>query len=206
MSPKTPGDPHALSPKQAKVLEFITEEIARTGRPPTYRDIARACGDSAVGTVQDHIRALLRKGFLEKESGVARGIRLSHRTASMDVPVLGAVPAGRPIEAIESILGSIAIPARWRGELYALRVVGESMIGAGILDGDYVIVQKQSEARNGDIVVAMIDGEATVKTFERKHGRVRLLPANPRFAPIEVPEGSENCIQGKVVSVQRYYG
>jgi repressor LexA len=195
----------SLTPKQAEVLAFIEAEISRSGRPPTYRDIAEHCGYDAVGTVQDHIRALIRKGFLHKEPGVARGIRLAHRTESVDIPILGAVPAGRPIEAIESGLGYVSIPAKWRGDLYALRVTGESMIGAGILDGDFVVVHKSADARSGDIVVAMIDGEATVKYLEKKNGRVRLLPANPRFEPIEIPAESDNVIQGKVVSVQRYY-
>jgi repressor LexA len=196
----------ALSPKQAEVLAYIEEEVSRNGRPPSYRDIAQHCGYDAVGTVQDHIRALVRKGFLHKEPGVARGIRLAHRNESMDIPLLGAVPAGRPIEAIaDSGMGFVTIPAKWRGELYALRVTGESMIEAGILDGDFVVVHKQADARNGDIIVAMIDGEATVKYLERRGAQVRLLPANPRFTPIEVPAESNNVIQGKVVSVQRYY-
>lgn len=194
-----------LSPKQAEVLAYIESEVSRSGRPPTYRDIARHCGYEAVGTVQDHIRALLRKGFLQKEPGVARGIRLVHRTESVDVPILGAVPAGHPLEAIEDSLGYVAIPSRWRGPVYALRVTGESMIEAGILDGDYVIVVKDAHVRDGDIIVAMIEGESTVKYLEKKQGRVRLLPANPRFSPIEIPPESNNVIQGKVVSVQRYY-
>ena len=148
---------------------------------------------------------MIRKGFLQKEPGVARGIRLAHRTESIDVPILGAIPAGRPLEAIESGLGYVSIPARWRGELYALRVTGESMINAGIFDGDFVIVHKDAHIQNGDIVVAMIDGEATVKYLERKSSGVRLLPANPRYSPIEVPPESNNTVQGKVVSVQRYY-
>ena len=186
-------------------MACIESEISRSGRPPTYRDIAHELGYEAVGTVQDHIRALIRKGFLQKEPGVARGIRLAHRTESIDVPILGAIPAGRPLEAIESGLGYVSIPARWRGELYALRVTGESMINAGIFDGDFVIVHKDAHIQNGDIVVAMIDGEATVKYLERKSSGVRLLPANPRYSPIEVPPESNNTVQGKVVSVQRYY-
>jgi repressor LexA len=194
-----------LSPKQAEVLALIEGEITRHGRPPTYRDIAKHCGYEAVGTVQDLIRALIKKGFLHKEPGVARGIRLAHRAESFDIPILGSVPAGRPIEAIETGLGYISIPSKWRGELYALRVSGESMIGAGIFDGDFVVVHKDARANSGDIVVAMINGEATVKYLEKKSGRVRLMPANPAFSPIEVPAESDNVIQGKVVSVQRYY-
>ncbi|MGK5082852.1 transcriptional repressor LexA [Bdellovibrionota bacterium FG-1] len=194
-----------LSPKQAETLAYIESEITRQGRPPTYRDIARALGYDAVGTVQDHISALIRKGFLHKEPGVARGIRLTRRTESIDIPILGAIPAGPPMEAIENALGYLSIPAQWKGEIYALRVTGESMINAGIFDGDFVIIHRQAAVHSGDIVVAMIDGECTVKYLERKSGQARLLPANPRFKPIEIPPESDNLIQGKVVSVQRYY-
>ena len=131
-------------------------------------------------------------------------MRLAYRSGSLDVPILGTVPAGKPIEAIEDNQGSLSVPAKWSGELFALKVKGESMIEAGIMDGDYVVIKKQPHAENGDIVVAMIDGEATLKYLERKHGRIRLLPANPRFQPIELNSGRENVIQGKVVSVQRF--
>ena len=193
-----------LSPKQAKILDFIATEISRTSRPPTFRDIARHFGYESVGTVQDHVRALIHKGFLQKAEGLSRGLRLAHHSGSIDIPILGRVPAGRPIEAIEEMQGSLSVPAKWRGELYALKVIGESMIEAGIHDGDFVVVKKQTHAETGEIVVAMIDGEATVKYLEKNGGRVRLLPANPRFSPIEVA-GTENLIQGKVVSVQRFY-
>ncbi|MFZ9595911.1 MAG: transcriptional repressor LexA [Bdellovibrionia bacterium] len=208
----------SLSPKQAKVLAFIESEIARTGRPPTYRDIAQGCGYEAVGTVQDHIRALMKKGMLQKERGLARGLQLTHRSCSMDIPILGMVPAGKPTEAFENTLGYLSVPsnlsrlsASSRGSegpssLYALKVKGFSMKDAGILEGDYVIVKKQSHAENGEIVVALLDGEATVKIFEKKSHSVRLLPANPEFSPIECSWDAENLIQGKVLSVQRYYG
>ena len=195
----------SLSPKQLAVLECIQDETSQLGRPPTYRELAHALGGVAVGTVQDHIRALLKKGFLEKMEGLSRGFRLIHQRGTHEVPLLGRVPAGRPIEAIEQAQGSISVPASLRGDLFALRVVGESMIDAGILDGDLVVVRQGPHAENGDIVVAMIDGEATVKYLERKSGHVRLLPANSKFKPIEIPAHSENVIQGKVVSVQRFY-
>jgi repressor LexA len=200
-------DSNELTAKQLAVLQCIREAIAQTGRPPTYRDIARELGYDAVGTVQDHIRVLLRKGFLEKEEGVSRGFRLAFQKGSQEIPVLGRVPAGHPIEAIQDVQSSVAVPGNVRGDLFALRVTGESMIEAGILDGDLVIVRKQAHAENGDIVVAMIEGEATVKYLEKKSGRVRLLPANPRFQPIEVPADAMHgdFIQGKVVSVQRFY-
>ncbi len=193
-----------LSPKQAKILEFIEHQISHAGRPPTLREIAHYFQYSAVGTVQDHIQALIKKGYLEKDEGSACGIRLTYRSKSVTVPILGMVPAGKPIEAIESSSGSLTVPSRYRGDLYALKVQGESMIEAGIFDGDYVVVRKQSDAEDGEIVVAMIDGEATVKYLEKKRGRLRLLPANSKFKPIELESGRDNRIQGKVVSVQRY--
>lgn len=200
------GTSQNLSPKQLAVLECIQDETCQLGRPPTYRELAHALGGVAVGTVQDHIRALMKKGFLEKAEGLARGFKLAHQRGTLEVPLLGRVPAGRPIEAIEESQGSISVPASLRGDLFALKVVGESMIEAGILDGDLVVVRQQPDANNGDIVVAMIDGETTVKYFERKGAHVRLLPANPKFKPIEIPPHSENVIQGKVISVQRFYG
>lgn len=206
-APRQPDLSEGLTAKQLAVLQCIRDEIARSHRPPTYRDIARTLGYDAVGTVQDHVRTLLRKGYLEKEEGVSRGFRLSYQRGSQEIPVLGRVPAGNPIEAIQDVQGSVAIPSHLRGEHFALKVVGESMIEAGIMDGDMVIVRKQSHADHGDIVVAMIEGEATVKYLEKKPGRLRLLPANPRFQPIEVNEGAHlgDFIQGKVVSVQRFY-
>jgi repressor LexA len=207
VSPKISKN-RSLSPKQAEILEQIERVIAQTGRPPTYRDLAATLG-TAIGTVQDHISALIKKGFLTREEGLSRGLRLSHQAGSFSVPILGTVPAGKPIEAIESSLGSLNVAAKGLSQshdVYALRVTGESMIEAGILDGDFVIVRKDAEARNGDIVVAMIDGEATVKTYERmKDGRVRLLPANPKFQPIEIRPESENRVEGKVIGLQRFY-
>jgi repressor LexA len=220
------GEASGLSPKQADILAYIEAAVARFGRPPTYRDIAKHFNFAAVGTVQDHVRALIRKGFLVKDEGVARGIQLAHRSQSVDIPILGVVPAGRPIDAVQQSLGTLAVPihllsrsaanariggssssatqsSHW-GELFALEVTGESMVGAGILPGDFVIVRKQPTARDGEIVVATIEGEATVKRFEKRHGKVRLLPENPRYSPLELSGEEENLIQGKVISVQRY--
>jgi repressor LexA len=214
MKQRTTGQKHklledepnnTLSPRQLAVLECIQSETSQLGRPPTYREIAKQLGDVAVGTIQDHIRALIKKGFLEKLEGLSRGFRLVNQSGALQVPILGRVPAGRPIEAIEESQGSVSVPASVRGELFALHVVGESMIDAGIMDGDTVVVKQQNHAENGAIVVAMIDGEATVKYLEKKSGHVRLLPANSKFKPIEIPQGSENIIQGIVVSVQRFY-
>ena len=204
------GDPAqkpALSPKQAKVLAFIEAEISSAGRPPSLRDIAKHFGYAAVGTVEDHVRALIKKGFLEKDGAAHCGLRLSYGSRAMTVPILGAVPAGRPVEAIQDFQGSLSVAMRGRklrGEVFALTVVGESMRDAGIFDGDFIIVEKQTDAQDGEIVVAMIDGEVTVKTLEKRKGKMRLLPANPKFKPIELSLDRENVIQGRVVSVQRF--
>ncbi len=215
-----------LSPKQAEILEFIDTYSAQMQHPPTYREIARHFGYTAVGTVQDHVKALVRKGYIEKPSSPssrksvasaaspqkslrrpARALHTTTRAESVSVPILGQVPAGSPMEAIEDVLGAVPFRGRSRAELFALKVKGESMRDAGILDGDFVIIRKQSEARNGEIVVAQIDGEATVKRLDvRKDGRVLLLPENPKFSPIEVPvHALGELIQGVVVGLQRYY-
>jgi repressor LexA len=197
-----------LTEIQRKILQFITAETAEQGAPPTLRAICKAFDFKAVGTAQDHIRALIRKGFLEKDPGKARGIRFPerHRVGAVGIPVLGTVPAGIPLEAIEITLGTLPVPYAMakKGNLFALRVTGESMAGAGIQDGDWVIARQQRTAQHGDIVVALLDGAATVKRLEKKEGKVRLLPENPRFQPIDVRPGEE-IIQGKVVAVQRYY-
>ncbi|MFH1018898.1 MAG: transcriptional repressor LexA [Pseudomonadota bacterium] len=198
----------SLTPIQRKILAYIEREIAEGSSSPTLRAICAQFGFSAIGTVQDHLKALIQKGFLEKDPRKARGIRLAsrHRAPALSVPILGAIAAGLPREAVELALGSIPVPSRIKNQekLFALRVSGESMSGAGICDGDLVVARQQNTARHGDIVVALVDGQATVKRFYKKGGKVRLVPENPDFSSIEIL--SENsAIQGKVVSVQRYY-
>jgi repressor LexA len=197
-----------LTKIQQKILQFIEHETATQSAPPTLRAICKAFDFKAIGTAQDHIRALVQKGFLEKNPGQARGIHLpeAHRCGAVGVPILGSVPAGIPREAIELTLGTLPVPHAMakKGNLFALKVTGESMTGAGIEDGDWVIVRQQKTAEPGDIVVALLDGSATVKRLEKRGGSFRLLPENPDFAPIELRPGEEN-IQGKVISVQRYY-
>ncbi len=193
-----------LTEIQKKILSFIEEEVALKGAPPTLRTIGQVFGFNAIGTVQGHIQALIHKGFLEKDLGKARGIRLTQFEGAMGVPILGSIPAGIPREAIETKLGTLPVPYHLakKGKIFALKVKGESMVGAGICDGDWVIARHQETAEHGDLVVALIDGEATVKKLERKGGKIRLLAENPLFSPIEVKEIQ---IQGKVVGVQRYY-
>lgn len=203
-----------LTQIQADVLAFIERYHAEEGRPPPLREIASHFGYRSVGTVQDHVKALKKKGFLYQDEGIACGLKLAHQSKALSVPVLGIVPAGRPIEAMESFERSLSftppsqksfLPSSRDQQYFALRVTGDSMILAGIFEDDYVIVRQQADAAHGDIVVALIDGEATVKRLEKKRGQIRLMPENDRYQPIELKPGMENLIQGKVVSVQRFY-
>lgn len=203
-----------LSQKQAEVLQVIENQIAKTGYAPSYREIARLCGYDAVGTVQDHVQALIKKGYLKKDPKIARGLRPTHHSSTRTIPILGKIPAGSPLDLIEDLhtpentLGSLSIPGQWIGQIFALKVQGDSMIGAGILENDLVIVRRQPDAEHGQIVVASIDGEATVKFLEKKSHVVNLLPANPRYSPILLsPRPDERRIEivGKVISVQRFY-
>lgn len=197
-----------LTSKQAEILKLIEDEIAKTGRSPTYRDLARTCGYDSVGTVQDHVQALIKKGYLKKDSGVARSIQPTHHSFARTIPILGTVPAGSPLEFFETALGSLSVPAQWNGHLFALRVQGDSMIEAGIFENDLVIVRSQPDAENREIVVATLDGQSTVKTLEKKKGIIRLLPANPRYSPILLAPRSDDReikIVGKVISLQRFY-
>lgn len=192
--------------KQQNFLDFIDDYIDREGRPPSQQEIADALGFRSLGTVQNYLKRLEGKGLLSRGGHAPRGVRLTpSRTGGMELPLAGTVAAGRPIEAIETpdtfeVPSSMAGP----GENFVLRVRGDSMIGDGILDGDYVVVRKQAAAENGQTVVALIGGEATVKRFHRKGGRVELHPANPAMAPIVV-EGEESFrIEGVVVGVIRH--
>jgi repressor LexA len=198
----------SLTAIQRKILAYIEGEIGQGTSPPTLRAICAHFGFKAIGTAQDHLKALVQKGFLEKDPGKARGIRLSerHRAPARSVPILGAIAAGLPREAMELILGSVPVPAhiKHQDHLFALRVSGESMIGAGIFDGDLVVARQQNTARTGDIVVALVEGQATVKRFAKKGGKTLLVAENTAFPPIEI-RSEDSVIQGKVVSVQRYY-
>jgi repressor LexA len=198
-------DRSKLTPKQLRILEFIERECSQSGRVPTFRAIAQHFQLKAVGTVQDHISKLLDLGFLEKEKGNYRGFKLPFQTQTTLIPILGSVPAGKPIEAMEDFQGSIALSGSWRGDLFALRVRGESMRDRGILHGDLVVVRKQMDAEDGEIVVALVDYEATVKVLEKRKGSLRLLPANSDFKPIVLDPERENRIVGKVIAVQRVY-
>ncbi|ALC14838.1 SOS regulatory protein LexA [Desulfuromonas soudanensis] len=195
-----------LTPKQKKILDFITAHLDREGYPPSQQEIAAAFGYSSLGTVQNYLVRLEREGALSRDWNARRGLRPTRpRGRSMELPLVGTVAAGRPIEAIETA-DTIEVPPSMvgRGENFALRVRGDSMVGDGILDGDFVVVRKQASADSGQTVVALIGNEATVKRLVRKDGRIELHPANPAMAPILVENVEELRIEGVVVGVLRH--
>lgn len=190
---------------QQRILAFIRQEIAEKGYPPSVREIGEAVGLKSTSTVHGHLCRLEQKGLLVRDAMKPRAIGLvddGFDEKVRMVPMLGPVAAGSPILAEESASETIPIPASLLGDgtYFALTIRGDSMIGAGILHGDYVVVKKQPDANNGDIVVAMLSGDATVKRFFREQGRVRLQPENPAMRPIYTNSVE---ILGKVVSVYR---
>lgn len=190
---------------QQRILEYIEQAIQDQGYPPSVREICIATGLKSTSTVHGHLIRLEKKGLLNRDSMKPRALTLpgEHAVRGMtQVPILGRVTAGTPILAEENIEGYVSLPEAMLGSgtHYVLSVRGESMIEAGILDGDFVVVHKQPEAYNGDIVVAMIDDEATVKRFYKENGGFRLQPENRTMKPIIVPEVT---VLGKVVSLYR---
>lgn len=192
-----------LSKSQQKILEYL-KECSADGRVPSVREICIEVGLSSTSTVHHHLKALEEKGFISRERGLNRCIRIEGEEKTVSVPVLGNVAAGAPILAIEEIESYVQIPERLsRGkELFALRIQGESMINAGILDNDIVIVNRTPVAENGEIVVALVGDEATVKRFYKENGHFRLQPENDLYEPIIV---DSVVLLGKVVSLVRYY-
>lgn len=197
-----------LTERQSQIYEYIESLIIDRGHSPTIREIGERFGISSTNGVRTHLTALIKKGYLKKSGFIARGLELTRKmTAGISrVPLVGTVPAGAPIDAIENIEGEIALDLTFapKGDSFSLTVTGDSMVGAGILDGDVVVVLKQQEARKGDIVVAVLDGEATVKRYYPEDGAIRLQPENPDFDPIIVKKkGADFRIAGKVVGLLR---
>ncbi len=185
-----------------RVHRFVVERLLR-GLPPTVREVQQALGFSAVQSARAHLEALVREGRLAKRPGRARGYGLPDDVPARLVPVLGRVPAGALRTAFEERQGFVVVTTRARQEdLFALRVRGQSMTGAGILDGDLVIVRRQATAESGDVVVALIDDEATVKRLRLRAGRAELHPENPAFEPLVVAPGALRVL-GKVIEVRR---
>jgi repressor LexA len=200
-----------LTDRQSQILDFIKAEIRRQGFPPAVRDIGQAVGLSSSSTVHSHLTALEAKGLIRRDPTKPRALEVLDRDRDervMDIrgvrelPVVGAVAAGSPILAAENIEQTIPLPTEFVREdsTFVLRVKGESMIDAGIMDGDFVVVRQQPTADNGDIVVAMLEDEATVKRFFREPDRIRLQPENPSMEPIYA---RDVAILGKVMAVFR---
>ena len=190
-----------LTKSQQKVYDFLRKEAPR-GIPPTVREICAATGLRSTSTVHAHLKTLERLGYISREAGLNRSIRIEGSENAAQVPILGKVTAGQPILAVEDIQGYIPFPEKPGKELFALHVSGLSMRDAGILDGDYVVAERTPTAEDGEIVVALIDDEATVKRLFRERGQVRLQPENPDFAPIY---SDHAAVLGKVIAVVRYY-
>lgn len=199
-----------ITDRQQAILDFLSARIAQDGVPPSLAEIAQAFGFSQARSAQDHLRALEAKGLIELKPGKARGIRLLGVSAEAGLPLVGRVAAGRPILSDAHIERHVAIdPALFRPRAhFLLRVQGDSMIDAAILDGDLIAVHRTPEALNGQIVVARIEDEITVKRFRRHGERIQLLAENPAYAPIEIDSASGDsfAIEGLFVGVLRLPG
>jgi len=218
-------DGDGLTPRQRKILEVIRESVESLGYPPSIREICERAGLASTSSVAHQLRALEQKGYLRRDPNRPRAVDVRQAGESSTatkpalpvaprgpdgaelpqpafVPVVGRIAAGGPILAEEVVEDVFPLPRALVGEgtLFLLRVVGESMIDAAISDGDWVVVRQQPDASNGEIVAAMIDGEATVKTLQKRDGKTWLLPQNPIFQPID---GTHATILGRVVTVLR---
>lgn len=226
--PDGPPDASGLTPRQRRVLEIIRESIEQKGYPPSMREIGAAVGLASVSSVAHQLKVLERSGFVRRDPNRPRAIEVrlpdvlaarrsigdaadfgfddtgsgDSRPAPAYVPMVGRIAAGGPILAEERVEEIMPLPRTLVGEgtLFMLEVRGDSMVEAAICDGDYVVVRQQPTAENGEIVAALLDGEATVKTLQRKDGKVWLLPHNPAYDPID---GTDATILGKVTTVMR---
>jgi repressor LexA len=200
--------PRPLTRRQREILQYIVDYTRRHGYPPSVRDIGSALHLTSSSTVHSHLSALEKKGFIRRDPSKPRAIEVIRDDAALPhkrpvvLPVVGRVTAGAPILAEQNIEDAFLLPEDFLGpgEHFLLRVRGDSMIGAGIYDGDYLIVRRQSHAENGDIVVARIGEEATVKRFYREPDGIRLQPENPLLEPIK---SREVVIEGKAVGLLR---
>jgi len=208
--PDGPADDSGLTPRQRKILEFIKEATETNGYPPAMREIGAAVGLASSASVSYQLNVLVEKGWIRRDATKGRAMEVTipgeeNQIApekSVNVPLVGQIAAGIPITADQNIEEVHALPESLvgKGEIYMLKVKGDSMIDAAICDGDFVVIRSQKSAELGEIVAAMIDGEATVKTWSKKDGHYWLLPANDSYAPIP-GDGAE--ILGKVVAVLR---
>lgn len=208
-----------LTDRQKEILSYIQQFRSECGYPPTLREIGRHFGISSTFGVKRHLEALVKKGYINIESNASRGISFSRNELNptaekvlesnlhfSTIPVVGRVAAGTPILAVENIEGNLVVDSSFlkkSEDYFALKVRGDSMIEAGIFDGDYVIVSSKKEAVNGDIIVAMLNDEVTVKTFEHKSDGIRLIPQNRNYEPIQINHETNFSIVGKVSGVIR---
>lgn len=198
-----------LTVRQQEILAFVTRFIESRGYPPSVREIGQAMGLTSSSTVHSHLEALARKGYLRRDPSKPRALELlrggsgaGRQYLSVALPLVGRVAAGTPILADQNVEDYVQVPSGWTDgvEAFVLRVRGDSMIEAGIFDGDLLVVRRQQTARNGDIVVARLGDEATVKQFFSERGRIRLQPAN---AAMEPTYADEVVVEGRAVAVLR---
>ncbi|SFP93880.1 repressor LexA [Lachnospiraceae bacterium XBB1006] len=198
-----------ITPKQKEILEFIKSEILSKGYPPAVREICEAVHLKSTSSVHAHLEKLEKNGYIRRDQTKPRAIEIMDdafnltRREMVNVPMVGKVAAGAPILAVENIENYFPVPSEYmpNAQTFMLTVKGESMINAGIFDGDQLLVEQTSVARNGEIIVALVDDSATVKTFYKEDGYIRLQPENDSMEPIIVP----NCeILGKVFGVFRF--
>ena len=199
----------ALTARQKAIYDFLVKTIREKGFAPSIIEIGKQFKIASTNGVSDHLKALEKKGYIRRVGKraieVVNALGKAVLSATREVPVLGKVPAGKPFHSEENIEGLLSVPDDMgSGKLFALQVKGDSMIGAGILDGDRVIVKQQGTAENGEIVCALINGEATLKRFFKKNGVVTLKAENEKYAPIIVSEG-EFRIAGRIVGLLRKF-
>ncbi len=197
-----------LTPRQEKIFKFIKDEVRSKGYPPSVREIGEAVGLRSSSTVHAHLEKLEKKGYIRRDPTKPRAIEVLDESVQdaymVSLPVLGRVTAGQPILAQQNIEEFIDVPSQFvkpGASQFVLRVKGDSMVNAGILDGDLVLVRQQNQAENGEIIVALLEDEATVKRFFREDDTIRLQPENPAYAPIESPDV---VVLGKVMAVFRF--
>lgn len=199
-----------ITDKQREILEYIKSEILNRGYPPTVRDICEAVHLKSTSSVHSHLESLEKNGYIRRDPTKPRAIEIVDdnfnltRREVVNVPMVGRVAAGQPILAVENIDAYFPIPSEFmpNEESFMLKVQGESMINAGIFDGDHILVEKCNTAHNGEMVVALVDDSATVKTFYKEKGHIRLQPENDAMDPIIVPDCK---ILGKVFGVFRFF-
>lgn len=205
-----------LTDRQLHILDFIQLFVEENHYPPTYRQIGKEFNIASTFGVKRHIDALVKKGYLKIESNSSRSISLvknnnnvnPESNSSITVPIIGRVAAGYPVLAEENIEGTFTIDAsliKSKNNIFALKTSGDSMTGAGILDGDLVLVNSQKNAKNGDIVVALIGDESTLKTYESKKGKTYLVPANKNYPILDMTNKQDFSIIGKIIGVYRNY-